>query len=405
MKILITEAVDKAFNKYIDALGKSSFKEQYRSTHFKPILVEYKRIGEKYYDTKVNKTIEATYRSYLSDGKISRGTFNKRIRGLKILEEVMISGDFEWKVISSKECLTNNVFTPSIDEYISTRNLHMRNIDFEKVILTKFSEHLIRNDIFSHQDISYDHIVAFMKSLAVSSPKSLDKISTALSKYMRYIYDRHLIAKDISHLIKVKRVRDHKVKKAAATNDIKKIVGSIDRESSVGKRDYAIIILACTTGLRAGDIINIRLNDIDWKNKEIRIVQGKNNTYLQLPLDNSVCSALIDYILNGRPKTTCDKLFIRSLAPYVGFNDGVSINNMLRRRSTIAGVTIGGSNTIHGIRRMIASEMIKGDQSVYTVAQILGHKSIKPTRQYVDLNTEGLRICALSFSDIKGGQS
>ena len=197
MKILITEAVDKAFNKYIDALGKSSFKEQYRSTHFKPILVEYKRIGEKYYDTKVNKTIEATYRSYLSDGKISRGTFNKRIRGLKILEEVMISGDFEWKVISSKECLTNNVFTPSIDEYISTRNLHMRNIDFEKVILTKFSEHLIRNDIFSHQDISYDHIVAFMKSLAVSSPKSLDKISTALSKYMRYIYDRHLIAKDI----------------------------------------------------------------------------------------------------------------------------------------------------------------------------------------------------------------
>jgi len=67
-----------------------------------------------------------------------------------------------------------------------------------------------------------------------------------------------------------------------------------------------------------------------------------------------------------------------------------------------AGVTVGGKNTIHGIRRMIATEMIKSDQSIYTVAQILGHQSIKSSRQYIDLDVEGLRKCTLSFDDIQG---
>ncbi len=168
----------------------------------------------------------------------------------------------------------------------------------------------------------------------------------------------------------------------------------------MGKRDYAIIVLACTTGIRAGDIINIRISDIDWKNKEIVIIQGKNNSYLKLPLNDNICGALADYVLNGRPCTKSDKLFIRSLAPFQGFNSGVSINNILRRRAMNAGVTVGGKNTIHGIRRMVATEMIKANQSVYTVSQILGHQSLKSTRQYIDLDVEGLRKCTLCFNDV-----
>lgn len=108
-------------------------------------------------------------------------------------------------------------------------------------------------------------------------------------------------------------------------------------------------------------------------------------------------------MLNGRPKTETDILFLRVMKPYIGLHDGVSINNMLKRRSNDAGVIVGGRNTIHGIRRMIASEMIKSKQSVYTVAQILGHQSIKPTKQYINLDTNGLRKCTLSFCDIKQG--
>ena len=97
MKVLITEAINSAMNAFFDALGNDTYKEQYRETHFNPILIEYKRVGEDYYDRSVNEEIEKIYQSYLETGQFSKSTFNKRLRGLKILEEVVETGRFEWK--------------------------------------------------------------------------------------------------------------------------------------------------------------------------------------------------------------------------------------------------------------------------------------------------------------------
>ena len=389
MKVLITEAVNSAINAFFDALGNDTYKEQYRETHFNPILIEYKRVGEDYYDRSVNEEIEKIYQSYLETGQFSKSTFNKR---------------FEWKFKMSNDNTITNFYTDSIDRYIQTRDLNFRNINFEKKTLDKFSNFLIENGIYTYQDITYECIISFIKIVSLVSPGTIDKVATALSKYMRSLVDNNLIFDDISHLIKVNRVKNEKIRKAADVNDIAKILDTVDRNSAMGKRDYAIIVLACTTGIRAGDIINIRISDIDWKNKEIVIIQGKNNSYLKLPLNDNICGALADYVLNGRPCTKSDKLFIRSSAPFQGFNSGVSINNILRRRAMNAGVTVGGKNTIHGIRRMVATEMIKANQSVYTVSQILGHQSLKSTRQYIDLDVEGLRKCTLCFNDVIGDE-
>ena len=304
----------------------------------------------------------------------------------------------------SNDNTITNFFTDSIDRYIQTRDLNLRNINFEKKTLDKFSNLLIEKESYTYQDITYECIISFIKIVSLVSPGTIDKVATALSKYMRSLVDNNLIFDDISHLIKVNRVKNEKIRKAADINDIAKILDTVDRNSSMGKRDYAIIVLACTTGIRAGDIINIRISDIDWKNKEIVIIQGKNNSYLKLPLNDNICGALADYVLNGRPCTKSDKLFIRSLAPFQGFNSGVSINHILRRRAIKADVMAGGKNTIHGIRRMVATEMIKANQSVYTVSQILGHQSLKSTRQYIDLDVEGLRKCTLCFDDVIGDE-
>lgn len=303
MKILITEAVELAFNAFFNVLGNDTYKEQYHSTHFNPIVVEYKRMGEDYYDDAINDRIEKIYRSYLKNGKFSKSTFNKRMRGLKILKEVMETGMFKWKFKISNDEVVTNLFTESIDRYIGSRDLSPRNIDFEKKTLIRFSTFLIENDIYRYQDITYDHIVSFIKLASLTSPGTLDKVATALSKYMRKLFDEQLVLNDISRLIKVKRAKNGKVRKASDINDITKILNIIDRNSSVGKRDYAIIVLACVTGIRAGDIINIKLSDIDWKNKEILIIQGKNDSYLKLPLNNNACKVLADYVLNGRPET------------------------------------------------------------------------------------------------------
>ena len=175
---------------------------------------------------------------------------------------IMETGMFKWKFKISNDEVVTNLFTESIDRYIGSRDLSPRNIDFEKKTLIRFSTFLIENDIYRYQDITYDHIVSFIKLASLTSPGTLDKVATALSKYMRKLFDEQLVLNDISRLIKVKRAKNGKVRKASDINDITKILNIIDRNSSVGKRDYAIIVLACVTGIRAGDIINIKLSDM-----------------------------------------------------------------------------------------------------------------------------------------------
>ena len=181
MKVLITEAINSAMNAFFDALGNDTYKEQYRETHFNPILIEYKRVGEDYYDRSVNEEIEKIYQSYLETGQFSKSTFNKRLRGLKILEEVVETGRFEWK----------------FDRYNQTRDLNFRNINFEKKTLDKFSNFLIENGIYTYQDITYECIISFIKIVSLVSPGTIDKEATALYKYMRSLVDNNLDNDDI----------------------------------------------------------------------------------------------------------------------------------------------------------------------------------------------------------------
>ena len=188
-------------------------------------------------------------------------------------------------------------------------------------------------------------------------------------------------------------------------NDLDIVVRSIDLDTAIGKCDYAILLLATSSGMRASDIAKIKLSDIDWRNNEIHIVQGKTQVPISLPLQKGVGAALVDYILNGRPKSKLPEIFLRNLAPFNGFKDGVSVACILRRRMKAAGVShmLGDGKTMHGIRRMLGTHMTISGVPVTTIAQILGHQTTHATKQYISLDIEGLRECALGFDSIGEG--
>lgn len=185
-------------------------------------------------------------------------------------------------------------------------------------------------------------------------------------------------------------------------DDLTLIIQSVDRSTAIGKRDYAILLLAASSGMRSGDIANMKLSDIDWRKNEIHIVQGKTRVPIILPLNKSVGAAMADYILNGRPKSKSQQIFLRSLAPFQGFKDGVSVACVLRRWMKAAGVShrLGDGKTMHGIRRMLGTQMTVEGVPVSTVAQILGHQNINATKPYISLDIEGLRECALGFGSL-----
>jgi integrase len=136
---------------------------------------------------------------------------------------------------------------------------------------------------------------------------------------MKFLYDTGVQVEDLSEkILKVHNAtRQEHLPSSFSADDVKKLLAVVDRNSPVGKRDYAILLIASTLRFRSGDVRNLRFEHIDWQNNCIRIVQSKTGEPLSLPLLPEAGWALIDYIKHGRPVSDCPEIFVRQVAPHV----------------------------------------------------------------------------------------
>ena len=188
----------------------------------------------------------------------------------------------------------------------------------------------------------------------------------------------------------------HRILKPVQHTEIKAILDVIDRSTGKGKRDYAIFMLAVVLGLRAVDITELRFDEVDWINGEIRIVQSKTEKTLALPLTKDVGTALQDYILNGRPKSDEPYIFLTMKSPFTKMGSS-NPNQLFQEYKKKAGVQGG---TFHGLRRSLGTNMVIEGVPVTTVAQVLGHSSIEPTKQYISLDCRHLKPVALGLNGL-----
>ena len=176
------------------------------------------------------------------------------------------------------------------------------------------------------------------------------------------------------------------------------MLDSIDRTSSTGKRDYAILLIACRLGLRACDICKLQLNNFNWETKEIHLTQKKTQHTIILPLLNDIGWAVIDYIKNGRPKTDDPYLFVRVNPPYNALAGSPAIENIFTSRIHDAGLRIprGKKCGIHSLRHTLGSILLEKETPLPVISQILGHQSIRSTSTYLRLNMNGLAECPVN---------
>lgn len=185
-------------------------------------------------------------------------------------------------------------------------------------------------------------------------------------------------------------------------DEVNRMLAQPNRDTPVGKRDYAILMLAKGTGLRIGDIVCLKLEDIDWKCDEIAIIQNKTGQPLILPLDLETENAVINYIRSARPKCDLPYLFLRHNAP----NNKLAqqtVTVLFTKYRTSAGVshTIGDGRTFHGLRHSIASWMLEANIPLTTISQVLGHRSLDSAKQYLSVDEKNLKRCSLSLSGIE----
>ena len=179
----------------------------------------------------------------------------------------------------------------------------------------------------------------------------------------------------------------------------------IDRQSAVGKRDYAMILLTARLGLRISGLRQLELGDLDWRAKTLTIVQRKTGLPLSLPLLDDVGWAVIDYVRHGRPETACAKVFIKHRHPFGPFGCSSSVGTRLSHYAVRArvGLPAGQACGMHSLRGALAVAMIGNGAPMPVISEVLGHASSDTTQAcYLRFDVERLRCCALDVEDVLG---
>lgn len=222
-------------------------------------------------------------------------------------------------------------------------------------------------------------------------------VSSQLRCFMRFAYSTGRTTRDFSSSILAPRIyADEAIPSALRADEIAAILSTTRKDhSSKGLRDYAILLMLSTYGLRAGEITRLRLDDIDWHTDKILVRHTKTKSQTILPLMPAVGKALLAYLRQGRPRTDFREIFIRSRAPYRCFESGSSLYTPIRRRIEAAGIDPIGKSGPHTFRHARAVSLLRAGLSTKIIGDLLGHRSTASTSPYLKLAVEDLRAVAL----------
>jgi integrase len=158
--------------------------------------------------------------------------------------------------------------------------------------------------------------------------------------------------------------------------------------------------LANGMGLRGEDIVSLRLSDIDWRSNEVSVIQSKTGGHIALPLMPDVGNAVADYILNARPLSESPYVFLRHRKPHTWLGNGPTGATIMKRYQEKAGIpyVAGDGKRFHAFRRTVGTRLVKAGVPLPFAAQILGHRKIESTKQYIALDDEALRVCCMDIS-------
>lgn len=185
------------------------------------------------------------------------------------------------------------------------------------------------------------------------------------------------------------------IPRAIPAEQVRELLDSISRQTGLGRRNYAILLLLARLGLRAGEVALLELDDIDWNTGTISVL-GKNGLRNDLPLPADVGKAIAAYLQDGRPSSTSRRVFLRTRGPIRGFRDANAVGTIVRsslKRAGIDSPTFGAHQFRHGL----ATNMLRQGASLGEIGDVLGHQHPQTTMIYTKVDLEALRTLALPW--------
>jgi site-specific recombinase XerD len=235
------------------------------------------------------------------------------------------------------------------------------------------------------------------------SAVNMKSIVTALRSYLRYLATQGQCSPSLVQAVPtVAHWKHSNLPKYLPAAKVEALINSCDTTTPTGIRDRAILLLLARLGLRAGDIMRLRIDDIDWQQASLRVC-GKGRRGAKLPLPQDAGDALLKYLTEARPDVPIARIFLRSLAPCQPFvESSTGISTIVRRSLVRAGIDDAPARGAHMLRHSAATSLLRAGTPLAAIGAVLRHRSIDTTAQYAKVDTPSLKRIAQPWP---GGES
>jgi integrase/recombinase XerD len=272
-------------------------------------------------------------------------------------------------------------------------------------IADRFLDHRFADQEDNLQGITSGDIVAFLEHLTTRKPPFRDKTPpTHLRNFFGYLFKRAMTSANLALCVpSVAQRYDARLPRHLRPDQVEAVLAAARNRPKHGRRDYAMLLLMARLGLRAPEVVAIQLDDIDWRAGEL-LVRGKGQRHDRVPLPPEVGEALASYIRHDRVSTS-RALFVKERAPHGPFEDGQTLNLILRTAFAATGLKppcpYAGS---HVLRHSLATNLVRNGASLAEVGDMLRHRSRASTMIYARLDIDGLRTIAQPWPTAGGAQ-
>lgn len=275
------------------------------------------------------------------------------------------------------------------------RGLREPSILHYRYYLRLFDTYLSQIGLHELSDISPLIISAFIAESGKDRNKSaMTGLCVVLRLFLRYLHREHLIPKDLSRSVESPQsYRLADIPRFITWEEVRRMLDTVDHRTPLGRRDYAILLLLVTYGLRAREVASLTLEHIDWKRERLLIPERKAGHCTAYPLSRIVGEAILDYIRNGRPKTAERYVFYRVVAPFLPLTwQGISClsSHYLHK----AGIPVARPGS-HTLRHTCVQRLVDAGMDLKTIGDYVGHRSASSTEIYTKVAIEALREVAM----------
>ena len=304
--------------------------------------------------------------------------------------------------LSSKEI----ILFPDVEEYVKflyqQKGLAENTIRYHKDWMEKFLQWVeSQKGRCQWDDLSIADIDNFIEFEGANQKRTTHQLFiSCLKRFLRFLYQSGKAPTDLSGAVtKPRCYKLESLPRVLEWSEVKKILHSIDRSTTVGRQHYGILMLLTTYGLRAGEVAGLKLEDVDWKNGIVRIKPGKTGKELLLPLMPDVAKAIISYLKYARPKSKFRDIFLLTCAPWTPITSS-NIGYVVRRHIDLAKLSPPMRGP-HLLRHSVATFLIRNGATLKEIGDLYGHQSQESTRIYTKTATENLREVALDVPEVK----